>query len=90
MDNAMNYITLTNENGQEIRFEFLDYIIYDDNEYVVLLEDDVDADEVVILQIEEGDSEDTENYYSVDDDKILQAVFEVFKEKNKDIFDFNG
>ncbi len=90
MDRQKNYITITDENGTDYRFEFLDYIIYDNNEYVVLLEDDPDADEVTILQVEAGDSEDTEIYTNVSNPRILRAVFELFKERNKDIFDFRG
>lgn len=46
-----------------------------------------EADEVVILQLEEADDE-TESYISVDNELTLQTVFEIFKERAKDIFDF--
>lgn len=37
-----NIITLQDEDGQDVAFEFLDLVIYEDKEYVVLLpaEDD--------------------------------------------------
>lgn len=54
---------------------------------MVLLPVSDDADEVVILQIEEVDDE-TESYISVDNELTLQAVFEIFKEKAKDEFNF--
>lgn len=44
-------ITLEDENGQEVEFEFLDVIEFEGTEYIVLIENDEDADEVVILQI---------------------------------------
>ncbi len=56
-------------------------------EYVVLLPSYDDADEVVILQLEEVDDE-AESYISVDNELTLQAVFEIFKEKAKDEFNF--
>ncbi|MCD7949917.1 MAG: DUF1292 domain-containing protein [Erysipelotrichaceae bacterium] len=90
MDEFNNMITLTDANGNDKQFEFLDLIAYDNEEYVVLLEDDPDANEVVILKLEDGDTPDTESYISVDDDQILQSVFEIFKENNADIFDFEG
>lgn len=47
-------------------------------EYIVLIENDEDADEVVILQINQID-EDTEEYVSIDDEDTLNKVFELFK-----------
>ena len=85
-----NIIVLNDENGEEIEFEFLDLIEYEGEEYVVLLPNDEDdeAGEVVILKLEDTDSEDEESYVSVDDEDVLQSVFEIFKEKFKDEFNF--
>ncbi len=87
-DDLENIIELTDENGNNVQFEFLDLINYEDKEYVVLLPADEESDEVVILQVEEGDDEDSENYVSVESEEILEAVFDIFKEKFKDEFDF--
>lgn len=90
MENEMldNMIRLNDEDGNEILFEFLDLIVYDNQEYVVLLPaGDDGGDEVVILRLEEVDDE-TEAYVSVDDEDTLNAVFEIFKEKFKDEFNF--
>ncbi len=85
-----NIIVLNDENGDEIEFEFLDLIEYEGEEYVVLLphDEEDEADEVVILKLEDTDSEDEESYVSVEDEEVLQAVFEIFKEKFKDEFNF--
>jgi uncharacterized protein YrzB (UPF0473 family) len=85
-----NIIVLNDENGEEIEFEFLDLIEYEGEEYVVLLpnDEDDDAGEVVILKLEDSDSEDEESYVSVEDEDVLQSVFEIFKEKFKDEFNF--
>ena len=85
-----NLIILNDENGNEVQFEFLDLIEYDGEEYVVLLpvEESEDAGEVVILKLEDNDSEEEESYVSVDDDDVLNKVFEIFKEKFKDDFNF--
>ena len=90
MENEMldNMIRLNDEDGNEILFEFLDLIEYDNQEYVVLLPaGDDGGDEVVILRLEDVDDE-TEAYNSVEDEDILNAVFEIFKEKFKDEFNF--
>lgn len=88
-----NIIILSDENGEDITFEFLDLIEYDGEEYVVLLPADLSEDEdgeVVILKLEDSDSEDSEEeaYVSVEDEDILNKVFEIFKDKYKDDFNF--
>ena len=86
-----NIIILNDEDGNEVQFEFLDLIELDGEEYVVLLptegEEDEDG-EVVILKVDDTDSEDEESYVSVDDQEVLNKVFEIFKEKFKDEFNF--
>lgn len=86
-----NIVVLNDEEGNEVEFEFLDLIEYEGEEYVVLLpndEDEEDAGEVLILKLEDTDSEDEESYVSVDDEEVLNKVFEIFKEKFKDEFNF--
>ena len=85
-----NIIILNDEEGNEVEFEFLDLIEYEGEEYVVLLpvEESDDAGEVVILKLEDTESEDEESYVSVDDEEVLNKVFEIFKEKFKDDFNF--
>ena len=87
-----NIIVLNDENGEEVPFEFLDLIELDGEEYVVLLpadeEEDEDAGEVVILKVEDSENEEEESYVSVDDEETLNKVFEIFKEKFKDEFNF--
>ena len=85
-----NIVTLKDEDGNDVKFEFLDLIEYEGEEYVVLLphDEEEEADEVVILKLEDTDSEDEESYVSVDDEEVLQNVFEIFKEKFKDEFNF--
>lgn len=88
-----NVIVLNDEDGNEVNFEFLDLIELDGEEYVVLLpmseEGEEDDGEVVILKVEDTDEEsDEESYVSVDDEATLNEVFEIFKEKFKDEFNF--
>lgn len=84
-----NIVVLNDEDGNEVEFEFLDLIEYKGEEYVILLPHaDGDTGEVVILKIEEGRDDEEEAYASVDDPDTLMAVFELFKEKFKDDFNF--
>lgn len=86
-----NIIKLTDESGQEIEFEFLDLIEYNGEEYIVLLPIEVNEDdggEVVILQVIDAGNPDEEEYNSVDDEIVLNAVFNIFKDKFKEEFNF--
>ncbi len=88
-----NIVILNDEEGNEVKFEFLDLVELDEEEYVVLLpvteEGEEEEGEVVILKVEDTDEEaDEESYVSIEDEEILNKVFEIFKEKFKDDFDF--
>ena len=86
-----NIIILNDENGNEVKFEFLDLMEYEGEEYIILLptEEGEDNDEVVILKVEDvEDDPDMETYVSIDDEDTLNAVSEMFKEKFKDEFNF--
>jgi len=89
-----NVIVLNDEEGNEVKFEFLDLIELDEEEYVVLLpiaeNEEAEGDgEVVILKLEDTeDDSDEESYVGVEDEEVLNKVFEIFKEKFKDEFDF--
>ena len=88
-----NIVILNDEEGNEVKFEFLDLVELDNEEYVVLLpiidDDEEDEGEVVILKVEDTDEDsEEESYVSVEDEEVLNKVFEIFKEKFKDDFDF--
>ncbi len=93
-DELDNIVVLNDEEGNEVKFEFLDLVELDDEEYVVLLPISEDGEEeegeVVILKVEDSDDENSEDeeYVSVEDEETLNKVFEIFKEKFKDDFDF--
>ena len=88
-----NIIILNDEDGNEVKFEFLDLVELDEEEYVVLLpvseEGEEDEGEVVILKLEDTDEDsEEESYVGVEDEEILNKVFAIFKEKFKDEFNF--
>jgi len=76
-------LLLTDENGDEIAFEYLDCIEYEGKEYLVLMPMDEEEGEVVILEVEPVDEE-NENYLAIEDEALLNTIFEIFKEKFKD------
>jgi uncharacterized protein YrzB (UPF0473 family) len=93
MDYENEIIELTGENGDSIKCEYLDTVLVDDSEYVVLLpldedsgccdscdcEDDECAAEVIIMKIEK--SGDEEYLVPVEDDDELERAFEAFQDQ---------
>ena len=82
-DAAENYITLTDDDGNEVSFEIIGTVEYKEHLYAVLLPFDDEDDEVVILEVIPGDTPEEDDFVSVDDDNLLGEVFEEFK-KNYD------
>ena len=86
-----NVITLTDSDGSDVDFEVLDIIPYKDHEYAVLLpvDDESDSPEAVILELLEAEEDNEEDMLQgVEDEEILNAVFNLFMEKNAGEFQF--
>ena len=86
-EEEVSTLTLTDENGVDTTFEYLDCIEYEGVEYLVLMPEGDESGELVILEVEPVD-EDMENYLAVEDEAVLNAVFAIFKDKYKDVFTF--
>ncbi len=82
-----NILTLTDENGVDAEFEYLDTVEYDGKEYLLLLPVEEPESGIVILEIEPVDEE-NENYLAVEDESVLDAVYGIFKDRYKDILEF--
>ena len=87
MEEEESILTLTDENGEDMRFEYLDCIEYQGTEYLILMPADDDSNQIVILAIEPVDEE-NENYLAVEDEAVLEAVYGIFKERYKDVLNF--
>ncbi|MCI5976854.1 MAG: DUF1292 domain-containing protein [Candidatus Faecousia sp.] len=87
LEEEESQITLTGEDGEEITFDYLDCLTYQDTEYLVLMPTETDETQIVILEIQPVDDE-NETYLPVEDEAILDAVYGLFKEKYKDILTF--
>jgi len=86
-DELDNIVVLTDEDGNDAEFEFLDVVQVDEKDYVILLPvDEIDKGEVVIFRIE-GEGEE-ESYIGLEDENEAEKVFQAFKEKAKDDFNF--
>lgn len=85
LEQEESILTLTDENGDELRFEYLDCIELDGMEYLVLMPEE--SNEIVILEIQPVDEE-NENYVAVESEETLDAVYAIFKERYKDVLEF--
>ncbi len=86
-EEEMNILTLTDENGNDQDFEYLDVVEYGGEEYLILMPADQESSEIIILRVEPVDEE-NENYLAVEDEAILNSVYEIFKERYKDVLTF--
>lgn len=84
-----NLVVLTDEEGNDVSFELLDVVEYNDADYAVLLpiEEDDEEGGIVILKILTGEEEDVEVLEPAGEEEAT-AVFEIFKEEFKDEFNF--
>lgn len=80
-------VTFVDENGEDCDFEFLDCIEYEGKEYIVLTPAEEEAAEILILEVQPIDEE-NEDYVSIADEDLLQTVYNIFKERNKDLYTF--
>ena len=86
-----NVITLTDSDGSDVDFEVLDIVPYKEHEYVVMLpvDDESDSPEAVILELLEAEEDNEEDMLQgVEDEEILNAVFNLFMENNADELQF--
>ena len=85
MDNEYgnDFITVTDENGDEVELEHLDTFEMNDEVYVAFFPADMDEDDddfgVVILKVIEEDNE--EFLIAIENEIELNAAFELFMER---------
>ena len=86
-EEEISIISLTDEDGNEVEFELIDSVDFEGVGYLILLPPEEEASEVVILEVEPQD-DGNEKYLTVDDERILNEVFAIFKERFVDFFVF--
>ena len=81
-------ITLTDEEGNDVKFEIIDVVALEENskEYLIVAPvEDMDKDDVEITILEINQDGDEEVYDTVTDEKLAEKVFNVFqKQQNSD------
>lgn len=91
-------LEMEDEKGNLVRFELLDVVPYQDNDYICVVpfreekersEDSGEESEVMqIYRVVPDESSDTELYVGLDSQEEVEAVFKVFRERNADLYNF--
>ena len=82
-------ITLTDEEGNQIQALYLDTIEFEEQVYAALMTMQSDeSGEILIFRIEDSEYEDMDDYVTVEDERILEAVYEIVKERFGDELSF--
>ena len=80
-------ITLTDEDGKDVKFEILDVLVLEDERSFLIVteakEEEVDDVEVVILEIKQDGEE--EVYDTVTDENLAKEVFDKFTKQQEEL-----
>ena len=90
MEEEAEIFEFQDEDGNIEKFEILDYIEYDNRDFAILLPVSEKEEEVqvhVLEVIEELDS-DYDTYVGIEDQELVDKVYNIFMEKHKDDFNF--
>ena len=83
-----NYITLTDDDGNDVSFEILDTVEYKSHIYAVLLPFDEEDDGIVILEVVPSDDETFDEFLAVEDEVLLEEVYSEFKKNYQGEYEF--
>lgn len=88
--NESNSIILTDEDGKEVEFEFVDSFDFEENTYYVLIptEDNKD-EEYVILRLEKDENGD-DILSTIDDDEEFDRVADYFEDEYLSEIDYDA
>ncbi len=83
-------IDLFDQDGNKTVFEHLDTVLYKDNEYVICIpydEEEEEVSEIVILKASE-DEDGEPALEQITEPAVMSAVYDIFRDRNADKFDF--
>ena len=78
MENNMEIINLTDENGEKVTFEVLDTVMVEEKKYLIVSEEGMEEDDALVLCME--DKGEQCYFRPVEDSKELELVEEAYEE----------
>ncbi|MBR4509167.1 MAG: DUF1292 domain-containing protein [Ruminococcus sp.] len=88
LEDNENYITLTDDDGNDVSFEILDFVTYKEHDYAVLLPFDEEDDGIVILEVVPAEDPEYDDFIAVDDEALLEEIYTEFKNKYEGDYEF--
>ena len=93
MENEDNFLVdLFDDEGNKQTVEHLDTVQVNGQDYVICIpykeEEDDEVDEVIILRMEGTEKSGESVLVPEDDLEVLDKAYELFRERNADLFDF--
>ncbi len=77
-----SFITLTDENGNEVDFLLLDVMVYEGSDYMVLLpltDEDSEEEEEELFFLRAEKTEEGEIYSAIEDEALLNAIADAYE-----------
>ena len=91
-ENNEYLVDLFDDEGNKQTFEHLDTVQVNGSDYVICIpykeEEDDEVDEVLILKMEAADDDEGSILIPETDLEVLDKAYELFKERNAELFDF--
>ena len=79
-----SFITLTDENGNEVDFLLLDVLTYEGADYMVLMplsDEDGEEDEEELFFLRAEKTDEGEVYSSIEDENLLNAIADAYEKE---------
>lgn len=84
MEKKYETVEFETEDGESIIYLILDKISFEGREYSVLIDEEEQEETVTILEEPDWAGE----FFDIENEQIINAVYEIFKQRNADDFDF--
>ena len=82
-------VTLQNDLGEELEAEVVDYVDYEDEEYVILTEPGSDCEKILLLKVVYDEKTGEQTYVNIGDDALVNAVMDKYMSEDDDDDDFD-
>lgn len=81
-------VTLHNDYGEELEAEVVDYVDYEDEEYVILTEPGSDCEKILLLKVVYDEKTGEQTYVNIADDALVNAVMSKYMSEDDEDDDF--
>ena len=77
-------VTLHNDLGEELDAEVVDYVDYEDEEYVILTEPGSDCENILLLKVVHNENTGEETYVNIGDEELVNAIMNKYMAEDDD------